>query len=110
METKQKILGGLFFVAAVIICTFLVTLFTKKNQPDNIDELIKAKQEIIEGVIRERDMFRAWKDEKNLALQKKDSVFIHTYKTNTIRYESIPVYINNLGNDSLRSAVWNFAE
>jgi len=108
MELKEKIFAVIIFIVAVVASTFLVTLLSKKKQPDNIDVLINAKQEIINGLIRERDTYRQWKDETVSTLKRKDSVFVIQYKTNTIKYEKIPVAVGNYSYDELRLAVEEF--
>jgi len=100
---KMWIIGGILVFAAVIIA------FTFLSRPSSsgIDykELIKAKDETIQAVIRERDVYRQWKDDAINELNKKDSVLQLKIKTNTVRYEKIPVTVSNLSDEELRRAV-----
>lgn len=100
---KQNIILG---ILVVIVGILIFGLFRK--QPDSNLELIKAKDETIKAVTSERDVYRKWKDDEVREGQKKDSLLQLRYKTNTIRYEKIPVIISNLSDDELRSAVENY--
>jgi len=96
------IIGGILFFAVVIIT---VTLLSRVKPGIDYKELIKAKDETIQAVIREKDAYRKWKDEAIQDLNEKDSLLQLKVKTNTIRYEKIPVTISNLSDDELRRAV-----
>lgn len=90
------VLGGLFI---------LFTFINKKKSGVDYKELIKAKDETIQAVIRERDTFRQWKDDAINELKEKDSLLQLKIKTNTVRYEKIPVTVSNLSDEELRRAV-----
>jgi len=102
---KMWIIGGILAFAAIIIA---ITFLSKPKQGIDYKELIKAKDETIQAVIRERDTYRQWKDDAINELKAKDSVLQLKVKTNTIRYEKIPVTVSNLSDDELRSAVENY--
>lgn len=109
--TKQEIIKysilGVIAIAAVILVISLLTSYRDKGD-DHYKELVKAKDETIQAVIRERDTYRQWKDDAIDELHKKDSVLQLKIKTNTVRYEKIPVTVGNLSDDELRSAVENY--
>ena len=109
--TKQEIIKysilGVIGIAAIILIISLLTSYRNKGD-DSYKELIKAKDETIQAVIRERDAYRQWKDEKIEELQKMDSMLQTKVKTNTVRYEKIPVTVSNLSDDELRRAVENY--
>lgn len=107
--TKQEIIKysliGLFAIGGLLI---LLTFFKRNNNGIDYKELLKAKDETIQAVTRERDVYRQWKDDAINELQKKDSVLQLKIKTNTMRYEKIPVTVSNYSDDELRSAVENY--
>lgn len=100
---KYSILG-VIGIAVIILAISLITSYRNKGD-DSYKELIKAKDETIQAVIRERDIFRQWKDDAINELHKKDSVLQLKIKTNTVKYEKIPVTVGNLSDDELRRAV-----
>lgn len=107
--TKKEIIQ-LSLQAAIVILgiIYLVTIFSKKpTLHDNSGE-IKAKDETIQAVIRERDTYREWKDEAISELRRKDSALQVRYKTNTVIYEKIPVTVANYSDNELRRAVEDF--
>lgn len=102
---KLWIIGGILAFAVIIIA---LTFLTKAKPDIDYREIIKAKDETIQAVIRERDTYRQWKDDVIEELNKKDSALQAKVKTNIIRYEKIPVTVSNLSDDELRSAVENY--
>lgn len=102
---KILIIGGVLLFGAVII---FFTFIGKRKDGIDYKELIKAKDETIQAVIRERDTYRQWKDDAIQELQTKDSLLQLKVKTNTVRYEKIPVMVGNLSDDELRSAVESY--
>ena len=97
-------------ILLLAIAVLLILQFTCKSKPlppDN-SALIKAKDEVIQSVIRERETFRQWKDETVMELQRKDSLLQIKQATNIIKYEKIPVIINGYDNDELRRAIEGF--
>lgn len=108
MEVKEKIFAILIFVAAVILATFLVSLFSKKPKEIDYKALIEAKDQVIQSVIRERDTYRQWKEDINKKLEEKDSLLQIKEKTVITRYEKIPVIVSNYSDAELRSAVESF--
>lgn len=99
------IIGGILAFAAIV---WALTFLYRKTPYVDYKELIKAKDETIQAVIRERDTYRQWKDDIINELQKMDSILQTRIKTNTVRYEKIPVTVSNLSDEELRSAVENF--
>jgi hypothetical protein len=71
-------------------------------------QIVKAKDETIQAIIRERDTYREWKDAAIAELQRKDSALQVKYQSTIIKYEKIPVYINSLNKDGLRSEYTNY--
>lgn len=69
---------------------------------------IKAKDETIEAMAKQRDIYREWKDEAVKALLQKDSVLKSSIKINTIKYEKIPATVRSYDNDELRRAIENY--
>lgn len=108
-ELKENIIRLLVFIAAVVICSFVISLFQKKPKEDKYFQMVLAlKDSINEGLKRERDAERRHSDEKIKLLMDKDSVYVVQYKTNTIKYEKIPVTVSNYSDDELRRAAENF--
>lgn len=110
MTRKQiirDVIIGVIAIAAIILIISLATAY-KNRVDDSYKEQLKAKDETIQAVRQERDTYRKWKDEAIVLLREKDSMLQTRYKTNTIRYEKIPVTISNYSDDELRSAVENF--
>ena len=102
-EIKKYFVFGVIGIAVIVLSISLFTAF--KNKGDNhYKELIKAKDETIQAVTRERDTERRLKDEAINELNKKDSLLQLKYKTNVVKYEKIPVYINSLDREGLRAA------
>jgi len=98
----------MWIIAGILVFAAIIIAFTFLSRPKTgIDykELIKAKDETIQAVIRERDVYRQWKEDAIQELHEKDSVLQIKVKTNTIRYEKIPVTVSNLSDDELRRAV-----
>lgn len=106
--TKEHIKVGLLALTVLLLISFLLVILKRKTQPDNYKELINAKDSVISSVIRERETFRQWKDQAIAELQKKDSALKIEYKTTVVKYEKVPVTINNLNNEELRRAVSNY--
>lgn len=106
--TKQEIIKysilGVIAIAAIILVISLLTSYRDKGD-DSYKELIRAKDETIQAVARERDTYRQWKDDAIQELQTKDSLLQIKVKTNTVRYEKIPVTVGNYSDDELRRAV-----
>lgn len=108
MEVKEKIFAVLIFVAAVILATFLVSLFSKKKDiPDRSGE-IKALEQLIQSEKEKTTIYRNWKDDLNAQLEEKDSLLQIKEKTVITRYEKIPVIVSNYSDAELRSAVESF--
>lgn len=103
---KFWIIGGILAFAVIIIA--VTFLFSNRQSGIDYKELLKAKDETIQAVIRERDTYRQWKDDAINELKEKDSLLQVKIKTNTVRYEKIPVTVGNLSDEELRSAVENY--
>lgn len=105
--TKQEIIKysvfGVIAIAVIILCISLFTAYRNRGS-DAYKELIKAKDETIQAVTRERDTERRLKDEAINELNKKDSLLQLKYKTNTVKYEKISSNINSLDREGLRAA------
>ena len=102
---KMWIIAGILVFALIIVA---LTFLSRSKQGIDYKELLKAKDETIQAVIRERDTYRQWKDDAINELHKKDSVLQLKVKTNTVRYEKIPVTVSNYSDDELRSAVESY--
>ena len=102
---KMWIIAGILVFAAIIIA---ITFLSRPKTGIDYKELLKAKDEVIQSVIRERDVYRQWKDDAINELQKKDSVLQLKIKTNTVRYEKIPVTVSNYSDDELKRAVEDY--
>lgn len=98
---------GVIAIAAIILIISLLTAYKNKSD-SSYKELIKAKDEVIQATIREMNTYRQWKDEAINELNKKDSMLQLKYKTNTVRYEKIPVIISNYSDDELKRAVEDY--
>jgi hypothetical protein len=62
----------------------------------------------IQSIRAEREDTRRRYDSIILIQMQKDTVLIREYKTNTIKYEKIPVTVGNFSNDELRRAIYNY--
>ena len=102
---KMLIIACIFVFAAVIIG---LTFLSRRNSGIDYRELIKAKDETIQAERQVREAERKFNDFLISELKAKDSVLQIRVKTNTIRYEKIPVTVSNLSDDELRSAVENY--
>lgn len=105
MKNLSTIIPWLLFAGAVIV---LITFFNRSKGGIDYKELIKAKDETIQAVARERDAYREMKDDAIKELQTKDSLLQLRVKTNTIRYEKIPVIVAGISDTALRSAIEDF--
>jgi len=112
MTKADKIQLGMFGLLGILVILaviYLVTIFGKKDKAPDTSELIKAKDETIQAVIRERETFREWKDALIAENYKKDSLLQIKYKANTIIYEkTIPATVNNYSDHELQSAVESY--
>lgn len=99
----------------LIVTAILLYFFVPKGSNPIVDHSaeIKAKDQVIESIARERDTYRAWKDEKNAELLKKDSLLDLNFKLNQSTYtkidatlKNIPIRIAHIANndDSIRAA------
>lgn len=98
----------LIVAVAVLLTLQLQTCFSPGKKPPDISGEIKAKDDLIEVLQRGRQEDRRLLDSALTALSSLDAAKVTEYKTTVVKYEKIPVYINNLGRDSLRAAVENF--
>ena len=108
MTKKEIIQLSLLAILVIGVIVIAVSLFKGKPIVPNNEGEIKAKDETIAAVIRERDTYRAWKDEAIQQRNTADSLLQVKYKTNTIKYERIPVIINALPPDELVRAAEEF--
>lgn len=109
--TKQEIIK--YSIIAVIITAVIalsISLFTAYRAKDNqyYKDIMKAKDETIQAVIRERDTYRQWKDDAINELQQKDSLLQLKIKTNTVKYEKVAGTVANYSDDELRRAVEDY--
>lgn len=70
---------------------------------------ILAKDEVNRATERERDAYRELKDSTNARLNERNDQLVKEYHTTTIKYETIPVYYNIVGTDTLRAAAERWA-
>jgi cell division FtsZ-interacting protein ZapD len=109
---KQIAMGKITLehIKVLLIAAVLVYLFLPKKGKQIVDRIgeIAAKDEVIKSLERERDTYRAWKDEAVAILQKKDSELQKEVKTTIIKYEKIPAVIRNYNNEELRRAVTDY--
>lgn len=95
---------GLFSIGGLLI----VLTFIKNNRPGiDYKELVKAKDETIKAIQGQRDIYKELNEEKDRQIsehEKKDSILLIQAKQLKVIYEKIPVYINSLDRDGLRSA------
>jgi len=108
-KIKYAVLA-LLAIAVLILGISLITAF--KNKGDNhYKELIKAKDETIKAIQEQRDVYKQVIEEKNSQLAqhyRNDSILMVQSKQLTIKYEKIPVYINSLDREGLRTKVWEY--
>lgn len=104
--SKENIRIGLLGVIAFVL---VLTYLRKPKIANDHTAEIAAKDETIKAVIREREIFREWKDSAVAAANQKETQLVKEYRTTTIKYETIPVYYNIVGRDTLRAAAERWA-
>jgi hypothetical protein len=107
--TLPKVNTTLLWVAIAVLLTLQVEGCLHNSKPDSAyKKEIAAKDKEIEKAGQERDVMRRRADSLIVLLMAKDTVLVREYKTNTVKYEKIPVIVGNLSNDELRRAVSNY--
>lgn len=104
-ELKDNIIRLLVFVAGVILCSYIISLFQKnKSLPDNT-EIIKSKDEQIKSEKEKTAIYREWKDDMVKLVEVKDSLLQIKQKTIITRYEKVPASVNAYTDAELTSAI-----
>jgi len=98
----------LLIAVAVLITLQIESCFHNRKPDKEYKKEISDKDKQIEQIGVERDIFRDKYDSVITLLTKKDTVLVREYKTNTIKYEKIPVTVNSFTNDELRRAITNY--
>lgn len=105
---KGKIVNILPWVFMLVAIVLLATFLNKDVDQTGYKELLKAKDEMIQSIIKEREAERRSHELTIMELHRKDSLLQLKYKTIIINNEKIPVYVSGLSDSALRSAVENF--
>lgn len=97
----------------IIACAVLLTLKIEscfhRNRPDSyFKEKLADKETEIKEIRTDRDIIRGKYDSLIALDRRKDTVLIRDFRTNTIKYEKIPVDIRNLNNEDLRRAIYGY--
>lgn len=113
MTKAEKIKYAVLGLLAVAVIGLAVSLFTsyRNKDNDNYKELIKAKDETIKAIQEQRDIYKQLNAEKDLQIEqhfKNDSILMVRSRQLNVKYEKIPVYINSLDRENLRTAVYNY--
>lgn len=113
---KEHIVTVLLWFTRVVLIILVFSLIRKidgrapiKEISEAYQQIIKSKDETIQAIQRERDTFREWKDSAISELNKRNDQLSKDYSKTIILHDKIPVYINALGNDSLRAAAERWA-
>jgi hypothetical protein len=94
---------------AVLLTLQIQSCFGGGGKPNSYyKEKIADMDKEIENIRSEREETRRRYDSIILIQMQKDTVLIREYKTNTIKYEKIPVTVGNFSNDELRRAIYNY--
>lgn len=89
---------------AVLLTLQIEGCFHNRKPNSEYKKEIADKDKQIQQIGIDRDALRGKYDSVIRLLTLKDTVLIREYKTNTVKYEKIPIYINSLNKDSLRAA------
>src|SRR5687768_13689478 len=108
MKKQDIIKYSIIAVLVIAVIVLLVSLFTKKRSDESYKELIKAKDETIKAIQRERDAYIEIKAE----YKKQDSLLQlilvenkNKLKVNEKKLKDIPVTVVNLSKEELRRAI-----
>jgi hypothetical protein len=108
MKRTEIIKYSIIAVLGIAVIVLLISLFTKKKSDDNYKEVIKAKDETIKAIQRERDAYIEIKAE----YKKQDSLLQlillenkNKLKANDKKLKDIPVTVTNLSKEELRRAI-----
>lgn len=104
-EKVLNILPWVFMIAAIVL---LSTFLNNDDRHSEYKEALKAKDQAIETIIKEREIDRAERKALIMELGRKDSLLQLKYKTIIINNEKIPVYVSGLSDSALRSAVESY--
>ena len=101
---RDNIVTLLFVFIAVLLTLQIRGCKEKSDTTKQYKEKIDAVKQQQEQAVKDRNEVRAKYDSLLAIDRRRDTLLIQRYNTNTIKYEAIPVYINNLDRDSLRAA------
>lgn len=104
---RDNIVTLLFVFIAVLLTLQIKGCKEKADTTKQYKEKIKEVKDQQEQAVKDRDEVRAKYDSLLAIDRRRDTLLIERYKTNTIKYEAIPIYISNLDRDSLRAAAVN---
>jgi FlaG/FlaF family flagellin (archaellin) len=110
MKITPPPLNTILLIAIAVLLTLQIqSWFGRSGKPNSYyKEKIADMDKEIQSIRSEREDTRRRYDSIILIQMQKDTVLIREYKTNTIKYEKIPVTVSNYSNDELRRAIYNY--
>jgi hypothetical protein len=97
-------------LVAIGVLFFIMWLRKSDKPPVDYKEIIKAQDETIKTLRESRDRERQLYDLRIADHLRDDSILQLKDKSTIVKYATIPVYVNNLGRDSLRAEVLRFSK
>ena len=98
----------LWIVLAALVTILVMTMFRcNPGVKDYSKQYHDLQDSLRQQLSEDRDYWRGKYDSVLVIANKRDTMLIRDYRTNTIKYEKIPTTVNSLNDDELRRA---FAE
>lgn len=111
MSIQQKIWIGVAILGGIGAIFLIATLFSSvRTQRDAYELVRKYQDEKIADIVKDRDYERAEKDKVIAENERLDSILRLQVKQTIVKYEKVPVIINSLDRDGLRSAINKFSD
>jgi hypothetical protein len=103
-------LNDFLLLSLAVLVTLQVRSCFDNKQPNNelYEYKLQESEKAIKKAEQEREMYRSRYDSVIAVAKEKDTVLIREIKTNTVKYEQVPVRVNNYSNDELRRAVTEY--
>lgn len=97
-----------WLVIGVMGTVILMSVFGGSKKVIDKDGEIKLRDEIIQTIREDRDYYRSKYDSVIAAATTRNEDLKNQYKNTVIKYEKVPVIINDYDREQLRRAVTNF--
>lgn len=105
---KAKIVNILPWVLMLVAIVLLATFLGKDDDGFDYKSELKAKDDIIQSILKDREADRLAHEAVINEFKRKDSLLRVNYQTTIIKYEKIPVTVAGLSDTALRSAIENY--